>query len=418
MAVIVLAIGSRGDVEPLAVLVAELSRRGVDALLLAPDDLTHIADQLGAPVRGIGVRTAQVLEDTRSWTGRRLRRNVSGQAVLLRRWVNQIAEPVAHALLHAASPGDTVISGILGREAMLALALGRDIRPVTALLTGQLPTVHRESHFNERYFTGWSRYDRLGSQLGWRIASALGRRAAHAVTRELGQPAFRKPPGILADGERCLVAASPLLVPPAPDWPGGVYQSGHLVAPDRGTLPDAAVAFLEAGDRPVYVGFGTMGESLDHRDRLAMITQAARLSGVRVLTPGPPDWSSTSGGAARAQVLPVGAMPHGVLFPRLAGIVHHGGAGTSFAALRSGVPSVAVPFGVDQHGHARRIAALSVGPPGCRAVRMSATRLAVVLTELVSGRFAARAAEVGEQARAEDGVARAVAWLAAQGLLA
>lgn len=102
----------------------------------------------------------------------------------------------------------------------------------------------------------------------------------------------------------------------------------------------------------------------------------------------------------------------------MAGIVHHGGAGTTYAALRAGVPSVAVPFGVDQPYHAERIHALGVGPRPLPVQRLSAARLAGLLLRLTEGPYAARAAEMGRLARAEDGLGESVALFDRLGMLA
>ncbi len=96
--------------------------------------------------------------------------------------------------------------------------------------------------------------------------------------------------------------------------------------------------------------------------------------------------------------------------------MHHGGAGTTHDGLRAGVPSVAVPFGVDQPYHATRLFELGVGPKPIRVTRLTTARLSGLLTAVTSSRYRARAAEVGEQIRAEDGVAEALRMLADLGL--
>ncbi|MCB0891363.1 MAG: glycosyltransferase, partial [Propionibacteriaceae bacterium] len=103
--------------------------------------------------------------------------------------------------------------------------------------------------------------------------------------------------------------------------------------------------------------------------------------------------------------------PHDALFPRLAGVIHHGGAGTTAAALRAGVPSVAVPAVFDQYYHAHRLHVLGVGPAPVRLPKLSQVRLAGLLTALTSGDHDERAQRVGEQARIVDGTAATLAEL-------
>jgi UDP:flavonoid glycosyltransferase YjiC (YdhE family) len=113
-------------------------------------------------------------------------------------------------------------------------------------------------------------------------------------------------------------------------------------------------------------------------------------------------------------VLPPWAMavddvPHEWLFPRMAAVVHHGGAGTTGAGLRAGVPSVLTPLGFDQPFWGARVAALGVGPPPVSRRALTAERLAAAIeTAVTDASMRERAARLGERIRAEDGAARAV----------
>jgi len=101
---------------------------------------------------------------------------------------------------------------------------------------------------------------------------------------------------------------------------------------------------------------------------------------------------------------------HSWLYPRCSAVVHHGGAGTTAAALRAGVPAVVVPFHGDQPFWARRVHSMGTGPAPIARQRLTAPKLAAALREATtSAQMRARAAELGTLVRAEDGVARAVA---------
>lgn len=133
------------------------------------------------------------------------------------------------------------------------------------------------------------------------------------------------------------------------------------------------------------------------------IAAAAEASDVRVITQG---GSATDTPAER--VLSVGEIPSSWLFPRMAAVIHHGGAGTTYAGLRGGVPSMAVPFIVDQPFHGRRLELLGVGPAPLPARRLTVETLSGRMRELVfgpaAGMYRRRAAEVGTVCRTEDGV--------------
>jgi len=102
-------------------------------------------------------------------------------------------------------------------------------------------------------------------------------------------------------------------------------------------------------------------------------------------------------------------VPHDWLFPRLAAVVHHGGAGTTGPGLRAGVPSIVVPFNADQPFWGRQIAKLGVGPQPIPKMRLTAERLAGAIREASGdGQMRVRAADLGRKIRAEDGMAETV----------
>src|SRR5205823_6139108 len=134
------------------------------------------------------------------------------------------------------------------------------------------------------------------------------------------------------------------------------------------------LAFLAAGPPPVIVGFGSMVPA-DPAALAIVVTAALRRAGLRAVVQGLPV-------AAAPDLHVVGETPHGALFPRLAGVVHHGGAGTTAAALRAGVPSLLCPFFGDQSYWAGRVAALGVGPAPVPSKRLTVDALTAGLHRL------------------------------------
>jgi sterol 3beta-glucosyltransferase len=205
-----------------------------------------------------------------------------------------------------------------------------------------------------------------------------------------------------------LYGYSPVLVPKPADWGPHLHVTGYWFL-DRSTdwqPPQALLDFLESGDPPVYVGFGSMA-SRDPQGTAEVVIKALKKAGKRgVLMSG---W-----GALRATELPddvyyLGAIPHDWLFPRLAAVVHHGGAGTTGAGLRSGVPSFAVPFFGDQFFWGDRLARLGVGPRPIPHGKLTVDNLSVAIRKATTDEAIKRRASVaGERVRAENGVERAV----------
>jgi len=106
----------------------------------------------------------------------------------------------------------------------------------------------------------------------------------------------------------------------------------------------------------------------------------------------------------------VDAVPHAWLFPRVAAVVHHGGAGTTAAGLRAGIPTIVIPFFADQPFWGHRVAALGVGTAPIPRKDLTAERLAKAIQQVVNDPgMRQRAADLGAKIQAEDGVAHAVA---------
>lgn len=204
-------------------------------------------------------------------------------------------------------------------------------------------------------------------------------------------------------------AYSPCLIPRPADWPDRIHVTGFWFSdpPPGWTPPSDLVAFLESGPPPVYVGFGSM-PSGSAEATLKLILKALELSDQRgVLLSG---WA----GIGEERKLPeyafgVQSVPHRWLFPRMSAVVHHGGAGTTGAGLRAGVPSIITPFVADQPNWAGRIEALGVGPRAIPFRELTADLLADAICQATSDTaMRQRARDLGEQIGSEDGVGTTV----------
>ena len=221
------------------------------------------------------------------------------------------------------------------------------------------------------------------------------------------------PSDLLAELDRrhapLLYGYSAEVCPRPADWGGWVVVTGYwfLPPPDAWQPPDDLVAFLESGPPPVYIGFGSMADAAPAQ-AAAAVSEALEACGLRgVIGAG---WAGLRPGATSSGVHVVGDVPHAWLFPRMAAVVHHGGAGTTAAGLRAGVPTVTVPFGMpDQPFWGRRLRHLGVGVGPIPRRRLTARRLVEALTVVTTDAgMKERAAALGRRIRGEDGVARAV----------
>ncbi|HEX2907101.1 MAG TPA: glycosyltransferase [Phototrophicaceae bacterium] len=209
-----------------------------------------------------------------------------------------------------------------------------------------------------------------------------------------------------------LYGFSPLLIPKPPDWGEHIHVTGFWqMAAERDWQPPAALQdFLAAGPPPVFIGFGSSMTAQQFAPLLEITLTALKKSGQRgIILVGKnervhPDWPDT--------VLPITSAPFAWLFPRTAAVVHQGGAGTLAWGLQAGIPMISVPFFGDQFMWAQRLSALGVSAATIPRPQLTAEKLAGVIgTAVTDDRLKQRAAAVGEQMRAEDGVANAIQML-------
>ncbi|HTT54862.1 MAG TPA: glycosyltransferase [Streptosporangiaceae bacterium] len=204
---------------------------------------------------------------------------------------------------------------------------------------------------------------------------------------------------------------SPAVVPRPADWRPGAEVVGYWwPARPQGWRPRPELeAFLNAGPAPVFVGFGSMTPADANREA-AVAAAAARQARVRLVLQAGGAGLDLAGPAGDSVV--VGDVPHDWLFPRMAAVVHHAGAGTTAAGLRAGVPAVTVPMIGDQPFWAARIAALGAGPPPIRFRRLSVPVLAAAIRDAVSRpSYRARAQQLAARLADDDAAAAVVATL-------
>jgi len=178
-----------------------------------------------------------------------------------------------------------------------------------------------------------------------------------------------------------VVAVDAGLFPLEPAWHARMPHVGFLfVQPKEAALDPDLEAWLDAGDPPVYVGFGSMMGKGPERMH-DVVVEAITSIGRRALV--------SRGWAGLGENLPggwraIGDAPHALLFPRMACVVHHGGSGTTAAALRAGVPQVVLPLILDQYHHAQRLYEEGLAPKPVPMERIDAPRLARSIREALA----------------------------------
>jgi UDP:flavonoid glycosyltransferase YjiC (YdhE family) len=209
-----------------------------------------------------------------------------------------------------------------------------------------------------------------------------------------------------------IYAYSKHAVPVPPDWGSDVLVSGYWFLDSGDWTPPASLsAFLEAGEPPIFIGFGSM-PGIDPQHMASVMTDALTQCGKRGLL-------ATGGGALQAANLPehvhaLSQAPHDRVFPFVSAVIHHGGAGTTGAALRAGKPMTICPFFGDQPFWARRMAEIGVAPRSLDRRKLSVAAVAASINAMANATMRERANALGQRIRQEDGTTAAVRFIEAR----
>jgi sterol 3beta-glucosyltransferase len=198
------------------------------------------------------------------------------------------------------------------------------------------------------------------------------------------------------------------LVPRPHDWPDWAHVTGFwfLDQPQDWQPPADLTHFLAEGPAPICIGFGSMSDQ-QAAELTEIAEQALKKTQQRgLLITG---WGGLQSHLKSEQIYQIEAIPHNWLFPQVAAVVHHAGAGTTAATLRAGVPSIAVPFFGDQAFWGYRAFGMGVGPRPIPRKELNGDRLSQAIHQAVGNkRLRERAAHMGQQIRAEQGIQQAV----------
>ncbi|RMG97564.1 MAG: glycosyltransferase [Chloroflexi bacterium] len=208
-----------------------------------------------------------------------------------------------------------------------------------------------------------------------------------------------------------LYGYSPSVLPRPDDWPDWHHVTGYwyLERPSDWQPPTSLQQFLQSDPPPLYIGFGSMVDSNPDELLHILLTALARTGQRAVLLRG---WANLQPETLPETVCLISDVPHDWLFARVSAVIHHGGAGTTAAGLKAGVPNILVPYFADQFFWADRIRRLGVGPAGIPRRRLTVDALTQAIERVLGDEtMRQRAARLGEKIRAEDGVAQAVSLI-------
>lgn len=404
MRIHMLSIGTTGDVNPMILLGKELIRRGHSIQIAA-------FEPHGPSIQRAGIDFYRLPGDAHNLIGEWIKPGASPVTFLHRfeKSVQRVAQPLIDALMRASIGADALVLTYFG-------SIGYSIAEKLGIPCFQMHYYPMDKNNNVPLpimpaLPLGRTYNRLTYDLAYLAVGGLEYRYLHKWRKSQGMCArrIRTRPDYMVGGRPIpvLYAISPLILPRAAEWPENIHMVGFM-QPDEAEpfTPSARLAaFLQEEPQPLYIGFGSM-TSGDMGEALEIVLRTLRTLGLRaVLSKG---WGGIKTGTLPDCVYLADYIPHSWLFEQVRATVHHGGAGTTAAGLRAGLPTLIVPFGGDQPFWGRRIYELGLGPKPVPRSQLTEQSLGEALAQLVGNpayRTAAR--EMQRHLRKEDGAANA-----------
>lgn len=406
MHVLVVAVGTRGDVAPYTGLAARFAERGHTVTIAAYAPFAELVAAAGAEFVALPGDPRAAGSWTQVEMGAKVGAGPRGLARLMRLMTEEMVG-LAETIRRAAQGRADVL--LLSMPATLGYHVAEHLGlpSMGVFLQPTFPTAEHPPAL-----LGVGSLGGLGNRLAGHLViggmGAVFAKAIRTVRAGLELPPLSR--SALARAMSAWPVAhgySPSVLPRPRDWRPGLTVDGYLwPVADPGWQPSAELAeFLADGPPPVFVGFGS--KVFADGPRVGRIVEEAlEIAGVRgVLQAG---WAELATRSARS--ITIGEAPHTLLFPRMGAVVHHAGAGVSAAGLHAGRPTVTVPVAADQPFWADRLARLGVGPKPVPYRRLSAEGLAAAIRSALDHQpYRDRAAEISARLAAEDGAGAVVA---------
>lgn len=397
MDIAMITIGSRGDVQPFLALGQALRRRGHRLRVATFPRFQEDVEKHGfsfSPIHGDEDRMMRLL----------IGDGVSGMAYIdgLTRLLNQNKREILDDVYGVCKGADLILYSFLGSlayhaaESLKIPCMRVNFWPADRTGGNPMPGMPALP------LGGW--YNRLTYSLSDIGFSIFTSQEFNGWRAEMGLPKWRGRSYHTLFGRpvEALYAYSGVLAPKPKEWGEHLHLTGFWFLKERADAPadEGLFRFLESGDPPIYIGFGSMvgGSFAELQD---IVLESLKNTGQRaVLSSG---WRKFDAEQLPPNVYGVDSVPHDWLFPRVRAVVHHGGAGTTAAGLRAGKPTLIVYFGGDQRFWGDRVCRAGAGPRPVARKGLTAKRLTRALELLEDARLQQNAAQIARRLSQEDG---------------
>lgn len=392
--VVLAAVGSRGDVQPMLALAKAFIERGHVPLIAAPPNFEAWVRSMGLEFAPLGVDMQIFLAENRDiMTGKPLK-----MLKEMGRYFNEQIPLQARQLEAACDKADVIVYGGLAFAAP-TIADHLNLPVLGVLYTSCILPSSQHPPMS----IPWHGLPDWMNDLLWRanglVGDALALKTLNTMRASFDLPPVAHIRQHVFDDHPIVIAADEALFPADSRWKGRYPYANFIFFDDPTPLDAELDRWLAEGEPPVFVGFGSMSGAGTNRVE-TLIIEAIAASGRRCIVGA--GWGGLGANALPSDWRIVREVPHALLFPRTAVAVHHGGSGTTAQALRAGVPQVLLPLILDQFHHAHRLHIAGIAPKPVPMEKVTATQLAGAIRAALELPSAPRQA-AAERLRASDG---------------
>jgi sterol 3beta-glucosyltransferase len=409
--VAIATIGTAGDVRPYLALAKELKARGHDVVLGTNSDFEQLVAAHGIEFHSLGTKIQEWLQESRFDNA--ISQKKFHHFPQLLRAGQELVERAARNSWAMAQGADAIVVNI-NTSFGIDIAEALNIPVIMTAMQPLNPTREFPVSAYEVPDLGPT-FNKL-SYIAMNIQQAYFDFPRDRMRKELMALGPRRRGGLFKDSYGnnlpTLYNFSSLVSPRPRDWPQTAVVTGfwHLDDISGWVPPPDLQQFLDAGPAPVYIGFGSMPFGADRNTQI-LREALERWGGRAIVSRG---WGGIDTSRLPDTVFAVDEAPHDKLFQHVAGVVHHGGAGTTAAGLRAGKPTFTVPQAYDQRYWGRRVRALGCGPAPVRLRSLTPDLLADALHQLTSNaQMAANAKAIGKLLTEETGLETAANFIEA-----
>ncbi|MDH5678004.1 MAG: glycosyltransferase [Nitrospinota bacterium] len=405
--------GSDGDIRPFCALAGGLAAHGHDVTLAVASvdnkDYTSLGDSMGFKVipacKKMDYSQVEADDLIKRIVGTR---NLPSQFIILFR---EMLEPVMDELFDSATALCAQSDLVIGHAAVYSLFIVAEKQGLASVAVSPIPSLYRSVYTSPE---GAPNLGRWINPLFWKIGELGGAwimgPSINSQREKIGLAPQKSPLREFWENPRLnLICASPSICQRYPDWKDNVQIPGFFNIPDaaeRWEIPGDLLSFLDYGEAPVYITFGSFTQ-FDMDRNVELMADTAKLLNRRSIIQA--YWENTTLLPDLDDVYLVRKAPHHQIFPRCAAVVHHGGAGTTQSSLFCGCPSVVVSHAFDQFFWADRLRDIGVGGAPLQKRTITPKKLAAAIETVVQNKeMKERAERLGAAMKEEDGVTKAV----------